>query len=158
MEWERLRRREMQEGKKCKGKAERVEKNENQERTADSARGGAGQRVGMGLVRVPGCAHLGGGWWRRSEHGPAARRTLGLCPAAGTGCRGPGAPPAAPGRSDCRAHSASRPASHRRPAAQRWGVHSLCTGETEVQRQVSRGSGESKPASAGSRTEIQTCE
>lgn len=71
MEWERLRRREMEEGEKCKGKAERVEKNENQERTADSARGGAGQGVSVGQVRAPGCAHLGCGWWRRSEPRPS---------------------------------------------------------------------------------------
>lgn len=53
MEWKRLRHREMREGEKCKGKAKRNERDENEERTADSTEGHARQGVGMGLVPIP---------------------------------------------------------------------------------------------------------
>lgn len=53
MEWKRLRHREMREGEKCKGKAKRNERDENEGRTADSAEGHARQGVGMGLVPTP---------------------------------------------------------------------------------------------------------
>lgn len=151
METERLRRREMGEGRNAKERPrETHEMDENKERKgiADSSSDRKGKGVGAGLAPAPGCAHLGPDWWPSSKGCPCSPQPE-AAPAfvlrrerAAVGRERP--LPPLEGRA---AESTQQPASRPRAALQR-------PAETETQRQVR---GEPKPASARARAEIQAC-